>query len=534
MRPFISAALRALIVTMAAPLLWLCLAQAAFAHASLTATEPADGAVLAGAPSRFALIFSEPVAPLVLELVAPSGERRALEGARLRDRTLEITAPAGLSDGTHVLSWRVVSEDGHPVGGAVVFSIGAPSAAKPIVAAEGDPTVMAALWASKVALYCGLLLGCGGVFAARWLTQSSDGRRFVVICLMLGIAGAVSGVGFQGLDALGQHMVRLADVRTWGAGLSTSFGRTAIYGLASIAVALLAWITSGAIARTLSIVALLGAGVALSASGHAGSAKPEWLMRPTIFTHAVAVGFWIGSLVPLGLSLRRGRVEAREALSRFSRTIPFALAGLVLAGGVLAIVQVENVSAMVETDYGNVLAVKLGLFATLLGLAIVNRYRLTAMVSAGDRLATRVLVRSIVAETAIVIAILASVAAWRFTPPPRALAAGDARSAHIHLHGETAAADVVFRPARRGPVVVDITVLDGGLGALDAKDVTLFMANEAAGIAMIRRRAREGEGAVWIVEDLVLPLAGRWNVRIDVLISDFEMARLSGEVEIDG
>ena len=42
--------------------------------------------------------------------------------------TVTIRLPEGLMAGTHLLSWRVISADSHPVGGALTFSIGQPSA----------------------------------------------------------------------------------------------------------------------------------------------------------------------------------------------------------------------------------------------------------------------------------------------------------------------------------------------------------------------------------------------------------------------
>ena len=36
----------------------------------------------------------------------------------------------------------------------------------------------------------------------------------------------------------------------------------------------------------------------------------------------------------------------------------------------------------------------------------------------------------------------------------------------------------------------------------------------------------------WRVDGLTIPVPGRWTARIEVLISDFEMARLEDEVEI--
>ncbi|MBA4335722.1 MAG: copper resistance protein CopC, partial [Methylobacterium sp.] len=96
----------------------------ALGHAALNGAAPADGSVLPVAPTEMMLTFSEPVSPLALRLIAPDGTATPLDQVQLRDRTLVIAAPAGLSPGTHVISWRVVSADGHPVGGSVLFSIG--------------------------------------------------------------------------------------------------------------------------------------------------------------------------------------------------------------------------------------------------------------------------------------------------------------------------------------------------------------------------------------------------------------------------
>ncbi|TGQ20504.1 copper resistance protein CopC, partial [Mesorhizobium sp. M00.F.Ca.ET.220.01.1.1] len=106
----------------------------------------------AQAPAQFALTFSEPVSPLVLTLVKPDGTPVALTSFRLSDQTLEIDDPQPLKSGTHVLSWRVISADGHPVGGSLLFSIGAPSA-PPAVSEAVDWQQRAAIWIGKVLLY---------------------------------------------------------------------------------------------------------------------------------------------------------------------------------------------------------------------------------------------------------------------------------------------------------------------------------------------------------------------------------------------
>ena len=58
-----------------------------------------------------------------------------------------------------------------------------------------------------------------------------------------------------------------------------------------------------------------------------------------------------------------------------------------------------------------------------------------------------------------------------------------------------------------------------------------MLSNAAAGIEPIKRPARLVAG-VWRVDDLVVPVAGRWKVRLDILVSDFEMVKLESEIAI--
>ncbi|WP_192364891.1 copper resistance CopC family protein, partial [Mesorhizobium mediterraneum] len=179
----------------------------AFAHAALITTELGDGAVLAQSPEQFSLTFSEPVSPLVLTLVRPDGTPVPLTSFRLNGQTVEIDNPQTLESGTHVLSWRVISADGHPVGGSVLFSIGAPSA-EPAASEAVDRGLRSAIWIGKVFLYVGLFLGVGGAFAIAWLAKGGrSGQRFVIAAILCGLVAAPLSLGLQGLDALGAPLV---------------------------------------------------------------------------------------------------------------------------------------------------------------------------------------------------------------------------------------------------------------------------------------------------------------------------------------
>ncbi|MBU1304569.1 MAG: copper resistance protein CopC, partial [Alphaproteobacteria bacterium] len=95
---------------------------AAWAHAQLLSAEPADSAVLAASPPMLTLHFNEPVSPLAISLIGPDGRAADLLDQVSGSDTIAIAMPADLATGSHVLSWRVVSIDGHPIAGAQVFS----------------------------------------------------------------------------------------------------------------------------------------------------------------------------------------------------------------------------------------------------------------------------------------------------------------------------------------------------------------------------------------------------------------------------
>ena len=255
-------------------------------------------------------------------------------------------------------------------------------------------------------------------------------------------------------------------------------------------------------------------------------------MRAAAFLHAACLAFWIGSLAPLADVLRRKRAAALETLFQFSRAIPFAIAPLILSGVVLAIVQVETPGALPATAYGRLLMAKLGLVVVLLAIAGWNRFRMTPAVAAGRDAARRDLVRSISVELILVVFIFGLVAAWRFTPTPRSIAIAASRPATLHVHTAKAMADVTFEPGRAGPPRISILLMNGDFGGLDAKEVTLTFRNDPAGIEpVVRAAARNAEGH-WIVDDFVLPVPGRWNVSLDILVNDFEKVLLDGAIDI--
>ena len=514
-----------LLLALAAP------AAPAHAHAALVEANPADGQMLADAPRIARLRFNEPVSPLVVRLVDGSGQTWSGLAVRAAGGIVEVELPPGLGDGSHVLSYRVVSADGHPVGGSLTFAIGH-AAGRPALVETGDAWVARLLWLSRLLLYVGLFVGGGGAFFLAWLADETPRKtaRIVQAALLAGLAAAVLSIGYQGLDALAASLRSYWSRTVWAAGFGTSFGVTATVAACALSSAWLGLVAPASSHRALAAAGLLGAGLALSLSGHASAAGPWWLTRPAVFLHAACVAYWIGALAPLAMRLGGAKIAVAAAVRSWSAGAVVAVAALVATGAVLTLVQVPTWAALTETAYGRILIAKLIAVAALLVLAAFNRFRLMPAL-AGDGRAERALKRTVAAELALAVVVFALVALWRFTPPPRAIVPTVAPAVAVHLHGDKGMAEVVLRPGQAGPVRAALTLHGADGRPLDAKEVTLTLSNRAAGIeAITRKAARSGDGA-WEAE-AVLPVPGRWHMRVDALITDFEKLILEDEVDL--
>jgi copper transport protein len=501
------------------------------AHASLIEAAPPDGTVVATAPASVRLRFNEPVSLLVLRLIDAKGVTHTDLRYAGRDETITIMLPGDLPNGTQVLSYRVTSSDGHPIGGSLIFSIGAPTASLPEQGAGANSLLAPAIWLARLALYVGLFAGAGGAFFTTWVGRKATtpgSLSLIRVATGIGIGAAVVSVGLQGLDALGLPLSALLSLHPWHEGLRTSFGLTA--GTAILAL-LCAWMAMRGSVKPVALIGLGGAGLALALSGHASAASPQWLTRFSVFLHGLAAAFWIGALVPLALIVRDRRGASLPIVERFSAIAVPMVGVMVLAGLILSVVQVETPAALLTTAYGQVFLVKMAVVVCLLAVAVLNRQRLSPMLGSGST-ASQHLARSIMGEIGLAVMILGLVATWRFTPPPRALIAPAAEPVNVHIHTAPAMVDMSLRPGRVGPVTITMSLATGDLEPLDPKEVTVTLANPSAGIEPMERRAVKAADGTWQVEGLVVPVPGRWRARVDVLITDFEKATLESTVEI--
>ena len=105
------------------------------AHAVMLETQPADGALVETQPDAVRIVFNEPVHPIRFQVLNAAGtDLTPHDAATLDGSTLSIALPAEMEPGSYLVSYRVVSEDSHPIAGTVVFSLGEVSSSMALAA----------------------------------------------------------------------------------------------------------------------------------------------------------------------------------------------------------------------------------------------------------------------------------------------------------------------------------------------------------------------------------------------------------------
>ena len=501
------------------------------AHAVLIDAQPEDGASLDAPPDVIELRFSEPVAPIAVRLIAQDGRAVPDLTVEAMGETVRVRAPEPLPPGGYFLSYRVTSLDAHAVGATLRFGIGAPApgaaeqgggdAGWPWLAAATRWLVyVAALGAAGAALF-GALLAPPAALAPRVarLATALALAAFPLLLLRLGVAG---------LDLAGLPLAALASLEPWQVASATSLAPASALtalGLAAIAAArrLPAW------APALGAAAVAG-GFALT--GHAASAMPRLLTAPALWLHVLCAGFWLGALVPLLWSLRLPAREAGAVLARFSTLAMAAVTVLAVAGGVLAWIQLDgDLAAFATTAYGQRLLLKLALVAGLLALAVVNRLVFSPGVAAGRPSSASALRRSLAADLVLALGVLAVTATFPFSPPPRALAETEA-GVTVLASGTQGQALLTLIPGRIGPNRLQAGIADRDGAPVLAREASVAWSLPEAGIEPVRGTAAMPLPGGAVADGILLPQAGRWRLRLDLLVDDFTKLTYEGEIDV--
>jgi putative copper resistance protein D len=162
--------------------------------------------------------------------------------------------------------------------------------------------------------------------------------------------------------------------------------------------------------RGFTVVGVTGAvlvAASFALTGHIASNPRRWLLAPLLLTHLLIVAFWFGALLPLCLAtLKEPQERAARVVALFSAAA-FWLVPLILLAGVAMAALLLPDSAALARPYGEIVIAKAALFAVVLGLGGLNKWRFGPALGRGDLLAGRSFRRVVIAEYVIIVVVLA-------------------------------------------------------------------------------------------------------------------------------
>ena len=313
---------------------------AAWAHASLVRTDPANGAVLAHSPAEVRVTFDSTVRPGPGIAAIRNGGASVLAGqARVAGaKTLVIPLRRGLADGDYSVRWSVISDDGHLESGVLAFGVGI-GRAPPIAGLTAEATGPTADSVGARWLFFAGVLGAAGMALFTFVVRPRELERIPIVVSTAGVLAALGAA---------QEIHRV--------GLSTRDGKAlgAGFVIALVVATLGAAATLDRRALRPALVTALLLAIVPSFSGHA---LDQGLSRVNVVAdvlHVLAAAGWIGALV--------GLVAVRGAELRRVGALALASVAVLGATGITrAVFELTGVAQLWETGYGRTLLVKTGL-----------------------------------------------------------------------------------------------------------------------------------------------------------------------------
>jgi copper transport protein len=555
--------------------LFLVAATPAFAHATVVSSDPVDGSNSSAGPAQVSITFDESVGlnPGYLRVIDGSGHRVDTGDAfhpNGRGDTVSVRLESNLPRAAYLASYRVVSADSHPVSGVVRFSVGGASLAD-LSGAGGqrtNATISVLLDVARAFVFIGIG-AAGGWSLLLWLAgrRSGDGepedldrgawpkagRLLVAGGLGAALLGVIVELLGQGPYAAGDGVGGLVRASLLADTLASSFGRWHLAQLVVLAILFVVVVTgvhedAPDHCRTAWVVGVcpwVFLLFSIAATGHAAARTPVWLGEVSTTLHLVAMTTWVGGLTVLTVAVLTGDRNARiasTALPVFSNVALASIGTLAATGTYQAWREVGRWRAFVDTEYGVLVLVKIGLFVLLIGLGALARFALrddlrareyaaeTDQATAADTeqdtdamhpyyLAR--LRRGVLVEIGLAVIVLAVSSVLVALPPGRTANAASDRApvaATISLSADRKLT-LQATPGRHGAIAVIIAVGPGS--PVQQMTVTASLPSESIGPIPVPVEALDDldfqSGPV------VLPAAGIWQFAVSVQTSEFDI-----------
>lgn len=526
---------------------------AASAHATLESSSPADGQSVLTSPSELRITFSEAVTTISGGLSVLNADGKTVNTGNseiVGGRTLVAPISETLSDGTYVATYRVLSADGHPVSGSILFGVGNGAldrSAQP--SSSGDRLWEIIGGISRFIMYLAALVAAGVAFFLAFIHDRAEDRwrivPFVRIGSILALFSAIGIVMSQAALLTGKGAGAVTDSNVLRDVLNQNLGWSlALLMIGLAAVHLSTDISKKVVSRSLALYGGLAVTVSFAVWGHATELSPETISLAANAIHATAAALWLGGLVGLVmvLSLRTPETVRSTAgiIGRFSLMAFWSVIALTIAGLTLTITGSDaNLNSILTTTWGQLVLAKIGLTLIVVLIAAWNRRTLvpslTSPTANTDELAVRwaTLLRTIRTEAVLLVAVLALTAIVVNVPPARTAVVAKTDRVDITQRVDTGNVQLSVDPAIVGPNTVSVRYTDGtGQPINVANSMSIEFSQPSAGLEPITRQVPASEPGVFVIQGNELSIPGTWTITIAVRTSDFTEQRTSFEVPV--
>ncbi len=525
----------------------------AAAHATLESSSPADGQSILTSPSEIRITFSEAVTTISggLSVLNADGKTVGTGNSEIvGGRTLVAPISETLSDGTYVATYRVLSADGHPVSGSILFGVGNEAldrSAQP--SSSGDRLWEIIGGISRFIMYLAALVAAGVAFFLAFIHDRAEDRwrivPFVRIGSILALFSAIGIVMSQAALLTGKGAGAVTDSNVLRDVLNQNLGWSlALLMIGLAAVHLSTDISKKVVSQSLALYGGLAVTVSFAVWGHATELSPTAISLAADAIHATAAALWLGGLVGLVmvLSLRTPETVRSTAgiIGRFSLMAFWSVIALTIAGLTLTITGSDaNLNSILTTTWGQLVLAKIGLTLIVVLIAAWNRRTLvpslTSPTENTNELAVRwaTLLRTIRAEAVLLVAVVALTAIVVNVPPARTAVVAKADRVDITQRVDTGNVQLSVDPAIVGPNTVAVRYTDGtGQPINVANSMSIEFSQPSAGLEPITRQVPASEPGVFVIQGNELSIPGTWTITIAVRTGDFTEQRTSFEVPV--
>ena len=364
----------------------------ALAHSSVLSTYPSDGEVLMSPPDKIEMAFNENITMSAngITLFDSSGEPVPVSTPIIEpDGKAFIATVEPLNElptSWYAVSWRAISQDGHPIQGSFTFNAGATEQVYDPDAGVSDPTAIYRDLGNilRTLGYIALILTIGFFAAIYVLNPSKEAVSFstklalgsiglgliVTPLIIVNNALILNGGTFD--DYQPAFMIALQS----STGTSLLLRIAAYFGLAT-AVLLSSEKGMRIVSAVIGFAAAAALAVSYAISGHANSVDPVNLASISIVAHVLAGGIWLGGIPALAYSFRKktklSNLQLVAVADRFSIAATVSVL-IVLIFGVTASLTMFEEFEDIFTEYGYIILLKFALVSVLALLGAYNHF----------------------------------------------------------------------------------------------------------------------------------------------------------------